>query len=108
MVPTARRHLAFLSLILITLSALGLGRPADAQVPYGNLLWSEPRYAAVVVDANTGEVLYAKHPDSPRYPASITKIMTLYLTFEALAAGRLSLSDSVTVSSHAASMAPSP
>src|SRR5580698_5461210 len=46
---------------------------------------SEPRYTAIVIDARTGEVLYEKRADSPRYPASITKIMTMYLAFEALA-----------------------
>ena len=70
-------------------------------------LFSQPKYAAIVVDANTGEVLYAKRADALRYPASITKIMTLYLTFEALATGRLSLGERITVSAHAASMAPS-
>ena len=50
-----------------------------------------PPYAAMVVDAKTGEVMYAKRADSPRYPASITKVMTLYLAFEALAAGTLTL-----------------
>ena len=103
MVTNARRLVALLSLLL---TGFGLAGPAAAQIPYANLLWSEPRYAAVVVDANTGEVLYEKNADSPRYPASITKIMTLYLTFEALSAGRLSLSDSLVVSPHAASMAP--
>ena len=105
MCRTARRLVACLSLILVAMAAIGFGRPAAAQIP--SLPWGEPRYSAVVVDANSGEVLYAKHPDSPRYPASITKIMTLYLTFEALASGRLSPSDTVTVSYHAASMAPS-
>lgn len=103
---TARRFLALFSLFL-AFAAAGLPRPAAAQIPYINQLFNEPRYAAIVVDANTGEVLYSKHADSPRYPASITKIMTLYLTFEALQAGRLSLSDQLVVSPHAASMAPS-
>ena len=39
------------------------------------------RYAAIVIDAATGEVLFARHADSRRYPASLTKMMTLYLTF---------------------------
>jgi D-alanyl-D-alanine carboxypeptidase (penicillin-binding protein 5/6) len=107
MFPIARRLVALLSLLPIALGVTGLAQPAYAQLPYANLLFSEPRYAAVVVDANTGEVLYEKHADSPRYPASITKIMTLYLTFEALQAGRLSLSDRLVISQHAASMAPS-
>ena len=66
----------------------------------------EPRYAAIVMDATTGEVLYQKRADSPRYPASITKIMTLYLAFEALATGRLHETDMVTVSPRAAAQAP--
>ncbi len=105
MTMTGRRLVALLSLLL-AFAAAGLPRPAAAQIPYVNLLFNEPRYAAIVVDANTGEVLYSKYPDSQRYPASITKIMTLYLTFEALQSGRLSLSDRLVVSPHAASMAP--
>ena len=44
----------------------------------------DPPYAAIVVDANTGAVLHAANPDAPRHPASLTKIMTLYLLFERL------------------------
>jgi D-alanyl-D-alanine carboxypeptidase len=65
------------------------------------------RYAAIVVDAQTGEVLFARRADSARYPASVTKMMTLYLTFEALEAGRVKLDDIVTVSPLAASQPPS-
>jgi D-alanyl-D-alanine carboxypeptidase (penicillin-binding protein 5/6) len=79
---------------------------AAAQVPYLALPATEPKYAAIVVDANTGEVLYAKRADSPRYPASITKVMTLYLAFEALAEGRLKPTDMITVSARAASQPP--
>ena len=68
---------------------------------------SQPKYAAFVVDAKTGEVLYAHEADSPRYPASITKIMTLYLAFEALAQHRLSYDDQLVVSPHAAAQSPS-
>ena len=63
---------------------------------------SEARYASIVVDANSGEVLYAKKADSPRYPASITKVMTLYLAFEALSQGKLHLNDTIVVSRRAA------
>lgn len=45
---------------------------------------ANPRYAGIVVDLENGEVLYAENADEPRYPASLTKMMTLYLTFEAL------------------------
>ena len=67
----------------------------------------ENRYAAIVMDASNGEIIFEKNADALRHPASITKIMTLYLTFEALADGRLKLDDRVPVSRHAASMAPS-
>jgi D-alanyl-D-alanine carboxypeptidase len=67
----------------------------------------EPPYAAIVVDANSGRVLHAANPDSQRHPASITKIMTLYLLFEQLEAGKLKLDSSLTVSARAASQAPS-
>lgn len=107
MIMTARRRVAYLVFVLAALVAgIGSVSPAAAQIPFANLLWSEPRYAAIVVDASSGEVLYSRNPDSPRYPASITKIMTLYLTFEALQAGRLSLSDTLVISPQAAAMAP--
>ena len=105
MVTYARRVVAFLSLVILASAALA--QPAAAQIPYVNMLFSQPRYAAYVMDANTGEVLYEKNADSPRHPASITKLMTLYLAFEALQAGKLSLSDRVYVSAHAAAAAPS-
>lgn len=65
------------------------------------------RYAAIVLDAESGEVLFARHADSQRFPASITKVMTLYLAFEALAEGRAKPGDVLTVSRHAASEPPS-
>jgi len=86
----------FLVLGLAFSTALGTAAPAaQAQIPYfQNLLAaSQTKYAAMVVDARSGEVLYAKHADSPRYPASITKIMTLYLAFDALSTGRLKPDD---------------
>jgi D-alanyl-D-alanine carboxypeptidase len=65
-----------------------------------------PPYASIVVDANTGEVLQATNPDSSRHPASLTKIMTLYLLFERLEAGRVSLNTALPVSAHASVQAP--
>ena len=50
-----------------------------------------PPYAAIVVDANNGAVLHAAAPDAPRHPASLTKIMTLYLLFERLESGKIAL-----------------
>ena len=103
----ARRLFLVFGLALTT--ALTTGAPAaQAQIPYfrNMLAASQTKYAAMVVDARSGEVLYAKHADSPRYPASITKVMTLYLTYEALAAGKLHLDDRVVFSPHAAAQAP--
>ena len=61
-----------------------------------------PRYADIVVDANSGAVLHATNPDALRHPASLTKIMTLYLLFERLEAGRIKLDSPLSVSEHAA------
>lgn len=63
-------------------------------------------YAGIVVDAKTGKTLYSRQADSPRYPASVTKVMTLYVLFQELDAGRLKLSTKMKVSRHAANAVP--
>jgi D-alanyl-D-alanine carboxypeptidase/D-alanyl-D-alanine carboxypeptidase (penicillin-binding protein 5/6) len=63
-------------------------------------------YAALVLDASTGEVLNAVNPDEPNHPASLTKMMTLYLAFQALESGRLTLDQQLPVSARAANKAP--
>jgi D-alanyl-D-alanine carboxypeptidase len=65
-----------------------------------------PPYADIVVDANSGQVLHAANADALRHPASITKIMTLYLLFEQLEAGKLKLDSRLAVSEHAAAQSP--
>ncbi len=60
------------------------------------------RFSALVVDANTGHILYEKNAGATRYPASLTKMMTLYLTFEALKTGKLDITDTLPVSAKAA------
>ena len=67
----------------------------------------EPSYSSIVVDANSGAVMQATNADSPRHPASLTKIMTLYLLFERLEAGKIKMSTEMPVSAHAAAQAPS-
>ena len=64
------------------------------------------RYSSIVIDANSGAVLSAVNPDEYRFPASLTKMMTLYMLFEALRDRRLGLNHAVPVSSYAASMSP--
>jgi len=66
-----------------------------------------PPYAEMVIDARTGRVLYASNPDSLRHPASLTKVMTLYMVFEALESGRISLGTELKVSARAQRQAPS-
>jgi D-alanyl-D-alanine carboxypeptidase len=65
-----------------------------------------PPTASMVVDGNTGAVLEESNPDAPRHPASLTKVMTLYLLFDRLDAGKLRLESPLTVSEHAAEQAP--
>jgi D-alanyl-D-alanine carboxypeptidase len=65
-----------------------------------------PPYAAIVVDANNGAVLHAAAPDAPRHPASLTKIMTLYLLFERLESGKITLDTPMEVSHDASIQAP--
>jgi D-alanyl-D-alanine carboxypeptidase len=65
-----------------------------------------PPYSAIVVDANSGATLHESSPDGVRHPASLTKIMTLYLLFEQLNAGKLTLESRIEVSERAASQSP--
>src|SRR5450631_3229351 len=67
----------------------------------------EPSTSSIVVDANSGAVMQATNADSPRHPASLTKIMTLYLLFERLEAGKIKMATEMAVSAHAAAQAPS-
>lgn len=63
--------------------------------------------SSIVIDAQSGSILYADKADELRYPASLTKLMTLYITFNALETGKLKFSDKLKVSSTAASRSPS-
>lgn len=66
-----------------------------------------PKYASIVIDADTGAILSQSNPDKILHPASLTKMMTLSLTFEALQSGRLSPKQRLRVSKHAAAQSPS-
>lgn len=86
------------------------GNPAEAPAPVQGILpagvadFDVPCMAAILIDEDSGTVLYEKKADEQRPIASITKVMTLLLTFEALEAGKISLEDIVPVSEHAYSM----
>lgn len=81
--------------------ALGIAGTGAAWAQIGS-----ERYSSLVMNAGTGSILSTVNPDELRHPASLTKMMTLYMTFEALRDRRLSLTDQVPVSAHAASMSP--
>ena len=91
-------------LLLLGLAAT-LVAPRQAEARPGG--WSQSKYAAIVVDANNDRVLYSRGADSRRFPASLTKMMTLYMLFAELRAGRVSPSTEIRVSAHAAAQAPS-
>lgn len=65
------------------------------------------KYASIIVDARTGAVLHERHADAMRYPASLTKVMTLLMAFDALKAGRLHLDQEFITSARAAAQQPS-
>lgn len=86
-------------LVLATFLPTALATEAEAgRVPRA--------YAGIVIDAKTGKTLYAQAADSLRYPASVTKVMTLYILFQEMEAGRMSLNSRLTVSQHAANAVP--
>ena len=82
--------------VVMAFAAIGLPHPAQAAP-----------FAAIVMDARSGEVLYEKNADTRLHPASLTKMMTLYIVFQEIEAGRLHLDDKVTVSKNAAAQPPS-
>lgn len=87
------------------LSGPGLGLEPVGLTAYGEVENRAP--AALVLDAGTGETLFANKADELRHPASLTKLMTLYLLFEAINSGGVSLDDTFVVSANAASKPPS-
>ena len=91
-------------------------KPGRAGLQFIALLWfliAAPMsalaapYAAMVVDARSGEVLHSENADTPLHPASLTKMMTLYIAFEAVEHGELTMDTVVTISRNAAAEPPS-
>ena len=80
-----------------------------ALVPLPRTAWAQigsERYSSLIMEARTGRVISSVNPDELRHPASLTKMMTLYMTFEALRDRRIALGQAVPVSAYAASMSP--
>ena len=74
--------------------------PCEARESYS------PAFSSIIVDGNSGATLAANNPDGIRHPASLTKIMTLYLLFERLESGKMKLDTEMPVSEHASEQAP--
>jgi D-alanyl-D-alanine carboxypeptidase len=103
------RWLIFFLVAAIALAAVA-SDPAEARSRRkrsSNNSSYQPPYADIVVDVNSGKALRATNAESPRHPASLTKIMTLYLLFEQIEAGKLKLNSRLEVSEHASNQAPS-
>jgi len=95
------------SLVLIAAAAFAASmHAADAKPRRERYVYAPPQ-AAMVVDGHTGKIIHASNADEPRYPASITKVMTLYLLFERLRDGRMSLETPLRISATAAAQPPS-
>jgi D-alanyl-D-alanine carboxypeptidase len=103
----SRALVAMIGIVAIAVAAVA--SPAEAarkkKRPAGG--GYAPPYAAMVVDARTGRTLHAVNEDAPRIPASITKVMTLYVLFEQMERGRFTMNSELTVSAHAARQEPS-
>lgn len=106
--PTRVVAALFRPLLLVLVAALAISgctsmeleAPQPAPLP-------TTRYSAIVVDGNSGRMLFQANAEAARYPASLTKMMTLYLLFEALETGRVSLSTEIPISDFARRRPPS-
>ena len=99
--PCRAMLLAAIGALPALICSIGLLAPTTARAQYVGQL------STFVMDASSGAVLQQSAPDLQRFPASLTKLMTLYLAFDALRQNHISLDQAVPVSSHAASMEPS-
>jgi D-alanyl-D-alanine carboxypeptidase len=90
-----------ITLLCFAMAAVAMSPPTTAWAQIGS-----DRYSSIVIDAATGNVLSAANPDELRFPASLTKMMTLYMLFEAVRDHRVGLDQYVPISENAASMSP--
>lgn len=100
------RSLRLLGLLLLAAGLAGCST-ADTLRPHTTVApLASPKYAAIVVDSGSGRTLYQDSANEPRYPASLTKMMTLYMLFEALDSGRISKTTPIPVSADASRRPP--
>jgi len=101
------RRTAWTFIGIVTSAVIAFSAPAEAARRKASSGGGyNPPAASIVVDAKTGKILQGENIDAPRIPASITKVMSLYLLFEQLERGRMSLNTPLTVSEYAASQPP--
>jgi len=110
----------FSSLLILFVMALGLSAQISVAAPKAKAKAKtiktqaiktqakepNPRYAAIIIDANSGKTLYQENANARRYPASLTKMMTLYLLFEAMQHGRIAPETPIPVSEYASRRPP--
>ena len=104
-----RQGVAIVCAILVASFALSTGADAKTKKHHRHAEGGgfTPTAASLVVDYYSGRVLYSNNADAQTYPASLTKVMTLYLLFERLRQGTVSLNSRIPISTHAANQAPS-
>jgi D-alanyl-D-alanine carboxypeptidase len=95
------------ALAILPALAVAAGMMAEPAAARSRPAAYKPPFSAIAIDAYSGKSIYERSPDEPRYPASLTKMMTLYLLFQDLEAGKITTNSRFTVSAHAASQAPS-
>ena len=102
------KHVRSLLLVIIAVLTVTVWTShADAARPKRHRLLETLRgYSTIVIDAQSGAVLSEDNADAERYPASLTKMMTLYLVFDALQSGKVTLDTKLTTSAHAAEQSP--
>lgn len=92
----ANLYNVFLLLLVTAFAVSGIATPASAN----------SGYSAYVIDARTGQVLHSRNADARRYPASLTKMMSIYLVFEAMESGRINRNSRIPISARAAAEPP--
>lgn len=107
-----RNSWKILSIVLVSFLVMGSfqaeARKRNKQAFISSNITQSPRYSSLIVNSSTGDVLHKHNADSPRHPASLTKMMTVYITFQAIKSKRLSFNSMLPVSSWAALPSRSP
>jgi D-alanyl-D-alanine carboxypeptidase len=106
---TGKLFKGLIVLLLATMLGTILAGPSEAATKKRSSTANKPNplYAAIVIDADTGAVLHEKYADKPLHPASLVKMMTLMMTFDAIEKGTLTMNSRVRISQHANNQPPS-